>query len=167
MIDMGRFRATCVTTALAAAILVFDFFTDINLFHAASQLFERIARNHVYAVVTAVLLILVGLCIDVFVAGQKEKWETEIQAQRLRVLKAAMRTVQEIVNNAFNELQLFRLDAEGLLPQESLNLFDGVTQGTAAKLRVLADLESTPETITPFGPIIDCELNSVGRGDPL
>ena len=164
---MRRFLLTYVTIALAGAILVSDFFAGINLFQAATHLFERIARNHVYVLVTAVLLIFVGLCIDLFVAGQKAKRETEIQAQRLKVLKAAMRTVQEIVNNAFNELQLFRLDAEGLLPQESLNLFDGVTQGTAAKLRVLADLESTPETITPFGPIIDCELNSVGRGDPL
>ena len=108
---MRRFVVTYVMIALAGAILVSDFLTGINLFHAASQLFERIARNHVYAVVTAVLIILVGLSIDVFVAGQKEKRETEIQAQRLRVLKAAMRTVQEIVNNAFNELQLFRLDS--------------------------------------------------------
>jgi len=146
---------------------VSDFLTGINLFHAASQLFERISRNHVYAVVTAVLIILVGLCIDVFVAGQKEKRETEIQAQRLSILKATMRTVQEIVNNAFNELQLFRLDAEGLLPKESLKLFDGVIQGTAAKLKVLADLESTPETITPFGPSIDCEPSSAGKDDPL
>ena len=78
-----------------------------------------------------------------------------------------MRTVQEIVNNAFNKLQLFRLDAEGLLPQESLKLFDSVIRGTAAKLKVLADIESTPETIAPFGPIIDCEPNSVGKDDPL
>ena len=164
---MGRFPATYVTTALAAAILVFDFFTDINLFHAASELFERIARNHVNALLTAVLVIAVGLFTDVFVAGRKAKREAEIQAQRLSVLKATMRTVQEIVNNAFSELQLFRLDAEGLLPQEHLKLFDGVIRGTAAKLKVLADLESTPETITPFGPSIDCGPSSVGKDDPL
>ena len=164
---MRRFRVTYVTIALAGAILVSDFFAGINLFHAASQLFERIAGNHVYAFVTAVLIIIVGLCIDLFVAGQKAKRETEIQAQRLRVLKAAMRTVQEIVNNAFNELQLFRLDAEGLLPQESLKLFDGVIRGTAAKLKVLADLESTAETMTPFGPSIDRKPNSIGKDDPL
>ncbi|HXI91391.1 MAG TPA: hypothetical protein VNO24_15345 [Blastocatellia bacterium] len=164
---MRRLLVTYVTIALAGAILASDFFAGINLFHAASHLFERIARNRVYALVTAVLVIIVGLCIDLFVAGQKAKRETEIQAQRLRVLKAAMRTVQEIVNNAFNELQLFRLDAEDLLPQESLKLFDGVIRGTAAKLKVLADLESTPETISPFGPIIDRELNFAGKDDPL
>ncbi len=137
---MRRFRATYVTTAIAAASLVFDFFAGINLFHAASQLFERIARNYVYSVVTAVLIILVVLCIDAFAAGRKARREIEIQAQRLRVLKATMRTVQEIVNNAFNELQLFRLDAEGLLPQEHLHLFDNVIRVTAAKLKALGDL---------------------------
>jgi hypothetical protein len=121
----------------------------------------------VNALLTAVLVIAVGLFIDVFVAGRKAKREAEIQAQRLSVLKATMRTVQEIVNNAFNELRLFRLDAEGLLPQESLKLFDGVIRGTAAKLKALGDLESTPETISPFGPIIHWEPNSVGEDDPL
>jgi hypothetical protein len=165
---MRRFLPTYVTTALAGAILVFDFFTDINLFHAASKLFERIARNHLDALVTAVLVIIVGLCTDVFVAKQKAKRETEIQAQRLSVLKAAIRTVQEIVNNAFNELQLFRLDAEDLLPQESLKLFDDIIQRAAAKLRALADLESTPETVSPFGPKIDYERKPpAGKDDPL
>ena len=162
---MPRFLFTYVTIALAGAILALDFFAGINLFHAASHLFERIARNHLDALITAVLVIAAGLFTDVFLAGQKAKREAEIQAQRLSVLKAAMRTVQEIVNNAFNELQLFRLDAEGLLPQESLKLFDGVIRGTAAKLRVLADLESTPETITPFGPRIDFEPGSLGAND--
>jgi len=163
---MRRLLVTYVMIALAGAILASDFFAGFNLFHAASRLFERIARKQVYAVVTAVLIIIVGICIDAFATGQKAKREIEIQAQRLRVLKAAMRTVQEIVNNAFNELQLFRLDAEGLLPQESLKLFDDVIRGTAAKLKALADLGSTPETITPFGPIIDCEPNFAGKDGP-
>ena len=164
---MGRFVVTYVMIALAGAIIVSDFFAGINLLHAASQLFEHTARNHVYALVTPVLIIIVGICIDAFASGQKAKREAEIQAQRLSVLKATMRTVQEIVNNAFNELQLFRLDAEGLLPQESLKLFDGIIRETAAKLKVLADLESTAEMITAFGPIIYCEPNSAGKDHPL
>ena len=164
---MRRFAFTYVMIALAGAILVSDFLTGINLFHAASNLFERIARNHVDALVTEVLIIIVGLFIDVFAARQQAKLEARIQAQRLSVLKATMRTVQEIVNNAFNELQLFRLDAEGLLPQESLKLFDNVIRGTAAKLKVLANLESTVEMITAFGPIIYCEPNSAGKDHPL
>jgi hypothetical protein len=165
---MRRFPATYLTAALAGAILVSDFFTDINLFDRASKLFERNARNHVDALVTAVLVIVVGLFIDVFVAGRKAKREAEIQAQRLSVLKATLRTVQEIVNNAFNQLQLFRLDAEGLLPQESLTSYDDIVRGTVAKLRALGDLESTHETISPFGPRIHWEPNSPGgKDDPL
>jgi len=42
----------------------------------------------------------------------------EIQRQRLRVFKATMTTVHDIVNNFLNSLQLIRLEAEGRLPAE-------------------------------------------------
>ena len=160
MTGIRRFPATYLTIALAGVIFVSDFFTDVNLFHAASKLFEHIANNHVYALVTAALVIVVGACADAFLSGQRVKREIEIQAQRLRVLRATMRAVQEIVNNTLNELQLFRLDAEGLVPQESLKLFDDIIQGTSAKLKALEELESTPEIGSPFGNIIDAGPNS-------
>jgi len=79
-----------------------------------------------------------------------------------------MRTVQEIVNNALNALQLFRLDAEGVLPPESLKLFDDITQETAEKLRALGDLESTSEAVSPLGPTINREPNSpAAKNEPL
>jgi hypothetical protein len=155
-----RFLATYVTILLAGAIIVSDLFLDINLFSVASNLFERIARNHVDALVAGVLIIVVGRSIDVWVAGQRARREAEIQAQRLSVLRATMRTVQDIVNNALNQLQLFRLDAEGLLPEESLTQFDEIIGGTAAKLKALGDLKSTVETVSPLGPSIDREPNS-------
>lgn len=48
-----------------------------------------------------------------------------------------------------------------------MKLFDNVIRGTAAKLKVPADLESTVEMITTFGPIIYCEPNSAGKDHPL
>src|SRR5438552_18320091 len=85
----------------------------------------------------------------------REEREAEIQAQRLRVLKATMRSVHHIVNNCLNSLQLFRLDAEDALPPESLDLLDELVQDTAAKLQMLGDLEATPEKPTPIGICID------------
>lgn len=148
---MRRVLATYVTIALAGAILITDFSTDINLFRMASNFFERIGRNHVDALIAVALIILIGRSIDVVVAGQKAKREQEIQAQRLIVLKATMRAVQHIVNNGLNELQLFRLDAEGLLQEKSLKLFDEIIHRIAAQLTALGDLEST----AGLGPPLD------------
>jgi hypothetical protein len=69
-------------------------------------------------------------------ASQRAKPETDIQAHRARVLKAVMRNVPQIVNNALNEFQVFRLDAEALLPEESLISFDDLIQRTATQLKL-------------------------------
>jgi len=54
--------------------------------------------------------------------------EVQLQAERLRVVQVTMRTVQDIVNNCLNQLQLFRMDAEGYLSEDSLRLFDRVVR---------------------------------------
>ena len=56
-----------------------------------------------------------------------------------------MRTVQDIVNNCLNQLQLVRFEAEGHVSPESLAIFDEAIQETAAKLRTLGDLEAYTE----------------------
>ena len=79
----------------------------------------------------------------------------EIQLQRLRVFKATMRTVQDIVNNLLNSLQLVHLDAEGQLPAEMLTLVDRMIQEAAVKLKTLGDLETVKEKEMAIGPGID------------
>jgi len=79
----------------------------------------------------------------------------EIQLQRLRVFKATMRTVHDIVNNLLNSLQLVHLEAEGELPAEMLTLVDRLIQETAVKLKALGDLETIKETEMVLGMGID------------
>ena len=57
----------------------------------------------------------------------------EIQLQRLRVFKATMRTVQDIVNNLLNGLQLVQIEAEGQLSDEMLALLDSMTLDAAGE----------------------------------
>jgi hypothetical protein len=63
-----------------------------------------------------------------------------------------MRTVQDIVNNCLNQLQLVRFEAEGHVSQEALAIFDASIQETAAKLKALGDLETYTETQMEMGP---------------
>jgi PAS domain S-box-containing protein len=79
----------------------------------------------------------------------------EIQLQRLRVFKATMRTVQDIVNNLLNGLRLVHLEAEGHVPAEMLEMVDRTIQEAAVKLKALGDLETVTEKEMGLGPGID------------
>jgi PAS domain S-box-containing protein len=81
--------------------------------------------------------------------------EAHVQAERLRILKATMRTVQDIVSNALMSLQLFRAEAEPHVSSESLDLFDRILAETAAKLTALGKLEHLTETDMAMGAGID------------
>ncbi|MDF2155801.1 hypothetical protein [Vibrio sp. CAU 1672] len=83
----------------------------------------------------------------------RHKHNLELQAERVIVLRATMRTVHDIVNNFLNQLTLFQLEAEEnhALNPKSLELMDTLIQDTSAKLKTLGDLELTPENLTPNG----------------
>lgn len=78
-----------------------------------------------------------------------------MQAERLRVVQVTMRTVQDIVNNCLNQLQLLRMSAEGHVPEESLVLFDDAIQDATTKLRAMADVKTFTEKRMAIGQGLD------------
>ena len=101
----------------------------------------------------------VGISQDVTERKQAEaelvRLNDEIQRQRLRVFKATMRTVQDIVNNLLNGLQVVQIEAEGHLPAETLTLVDRMIQEASVKLKTLGDLETITEKEMALGLGID------------
>jgi PAS domain S-box-containing protein len=79
----------------------------------------------------------------------------EIQRQRLRVFKATMRTVQDIVNNLLNNLQLAHLEGESQGSGDIQILVERVIQETAVKLKTLGNLETVREKEMAVGLGID------------
>jgi PAS domain S-box-containing protein len=79
----------------------------------------------------------------------------EIEFQRLRVFKATIRTVQDIVNNLLNGFQLVHIEAQDQLPSEIVTLIDQVIQEAAVKLKALGNLETVKEKEMASGPGID------------
>jgi signal transduction protein with GAF and PtsI domain len=71
--------------------------------------------------------------------------EAQLQAERLRVVHVTMRTVQDIVNNCLNQLQLLRIEAEGKVPDESLVLFDDAIRVASDKLTALGNIHEFTE----------------------
>ncbi len=78
-------------------------------------------------------------------------YEAQLQSERLRVVHMTVRTVQDIVNNCLNQLQLLRLDAEGHVPDESLALFDDAISTASSQLRALGALEVFAERPMEIG----------------
>jgi len=89
------------------------------------------------------------------VEAEVKRLNDEIQLQRLRVFKATMRTVQDIVNNLLNGLQLVHLEAEGHVPAEILEQVDRTIQEAAVKLKALGELETVTEKEMSLGLGID------------
>lgn len=74
--------------------------------------------------------------------------------ERLRTPNATKRTVQGIVNNLLN-IQFFRTEAEGVLPEETLNELDVVTEQAAKQIRVRGNLDEVREKQMMSGVGID------------
>jgi len=74
-----------------------------------------------------------------------------------------MRTVQDIVNNNLNQLQLLRMEADGHVPDETLRLFDESIQDTATQLTTLATMEVFAEKRMASGLGLDVSTSSVPR----
>ena len=78
-----------------------------------------------------------------------------MEVARLDVLKATMRTVQDIVSNALMSLYMFRTEVEALASDKALLLFDQTIADTAAKLKALGDLDRVVEIQMVMGTGID------------
>jgi PAS domain S-box-containing protein len=87
--------------------------------------------------------------------AQARRHLAEIQSQRLRIFRATMTTVHDIVNNFLSHMQLIRLEAEGRLSEETLALFDRLIDENAKELRVLGDLETIREKELAIGTGIE------------
>ena len=152
---LRRFCLTLIASLFTLIVVLTAMFSNIDLIKLNLTVFEGIEKHEVYDIIGAILLLIVALASDWMRASRKEKRKAEIQAEKLAVLKATIRTVQDTVNNALNNLKFLRLEAEGALPTESLELLDAIIQETSVKLKALGDLEDTPKKQVVSGVGID------------
>jgi PAS domain S-box-containing protein len=87
--------------------------------------------------------------------AELQRLDDEIELQRVQVFRATMRTVQDIVNNLLNGLQLIHLETEGHLPVEVQAMIDRLIRDAAAKLKALGNLETVHEKEMAMGSGID------------
>jgi hypothetical protein len=86
------------------------------------------------------------------VSDRRKQRQAEVEAQKLRTLKATMRTVQDIVNNFLNNLLLFEMEAQGKVAPHELDKLEDLARQTYDRLKSLADVESVRESPMGISP---------------
>jgi hypothetical protein len=149
-----RLPYTTVATALAVLVTLAAAFWHINVFSLPGVDIIGIEQSEIGEIFIAVFLIIPAFFVDRLVARQRMH-EAQLHDEQLRVLRVTMRTVQDIVNNNLNQLQLLRLEAEGCVPQHALTLFDETIQDTAAQLAALGNMKVFAEKPMASGQGLD------------
>jgi hypothetical protein len=146
-----RYPYAFVTFALALLVAAAAAFWNINVFQLPGLDVIGIEQSEIGEVAIVFLLVIPAFFVDRIVARERAH-EAQLQAEQLRVLRVTMRTVQDIVNNNLNQLQLLRLEAEGHVSEDTLTLFDDALRDTAAQLTALGNMEVFVETPMASGP---------------
>lgn len=92
--------------------------------------------------------------------------EVEMREEKLKTLKATMRTVQDIIGNFLNNLHFFKLeiDKNKTLSLESVNKLNALIQDTSQRINKLGDLEEIREKRMAGDTIgIDYEHSDEGK----
>jgi hypothetical protein len=146
------FIFTSAAAGLAALILLATFGAGVDVIQLPMDWLKGIEASQVDEAVTAILLVIVGFFLDHLRGGRLARRAVMLERERLRVVEVTMRTVQDIVNNCLNQLQLVRIEAEGHVADETLVLFDQSIQEAAAQLTTLSGLKVYAEQPMGMGP---------------
>lgn len=152
-----------MAVTFALIVLAAGLFSNIDVFDLPSVVVPGIEPNEMGEIVVAFLLVLPALVVDHIIARQRaheaNAHETKLMAEQLRVLQVTVRTVQDIVNNNLNQLQLLRFEAEGHVSADTVALFDGALQDTAAQLKALGNMAVFAEKPMAVGLGLDISTN--------
>jgi hypothetical protein len=150
---MLRFKITIAGVLFAIGVTWAATVFDVNVINVDLRyIVSGIEQNELDEVATVWVLAVVAGALEF---RSRRRASTRLAVDQLRVLRTTMRTVQDIVGNSLNELQLLRFEAEGLVPAEALSTFDESIRRTMAQLAAVADLEAFAELPMACGPGLD------------
>lgn len=159
-------RFLIIGGAFAALYVLLEVLFRFDTFEKVLALLRRVEYLEVDELVFPIGLLSLGWMVDLVRDRRAKARQVVMREQRLRVLKATMRTVHDIVNNFLNNLRLFQFEAEekNALSPESLQALEDLIDNTAKKLKALGDMEDTPEREVGGGAVfIDYETRDDGE----
>jgi hypothetical protein len=146
---MRNLRFTIGASGIALALILTACLTNVDLVKVNLSLLDGIENREVDDILSGVALIMAGIALDGWYRRKRHK--AEVEAQKLRTLRATMRTVQDIVNNFLNNLMVFEMAASSEMPDGSRDRLEDLIQETSQKLKALGDLQSVQERVLAIG----------------
>jgi len=106
--------------------------------------FERLKSHEI---IFLGMFLLLSIVLDQARRAARYRNQRKSTRDRLAVVQLTMATVQDIVNNALNNLVFIHIEAEksGALSPESLEIFENLITDTAEKLKDIKALEVISE----------------------
>jgi hypothetical protein len=146
-------RVTMVAAVLATAMIVTAALTNFDVVKLNLKFLNTIEQFEFDDVLSGLVLIFVAMAVDRALLRRRQR--REVEARELQTLKATMRTVQHIVNNFMNNMVLFQIEADAVMPRGFCDPLGELIQETAQKLKTLGDVKSVRETPLAMGAGIE------------
>ncbi len=146
---LSRFRMTFIAMLLAIGLVAAGKFLKLNIVNLENLI--SMDASSIDDVVAGLFLIILGVSVDSAMLRQR----LSLEDQRLEVLKATMRTVQDIMNNFLVSVQLFSSECQGLVSTEAEDQLEERIREVSLKLKALGDLKSADTTPMAAGTGIE------------
>lgn len=142
-----RYPVFIAVLTLCALYLLSDPFENYQVFDGVLELLSEFEMAKAHELIFLALVLILGVAIDQTRNAVRYRSQRRLDGARHQVVKTTMATVQDIVNNALNNLIFIHIEAEKsqALSQESLQTFEHIISETAEKLREINELEIVEE----------------------
>ena len=135
------------TLILAALYLTADMYVSVDTLDWVVRTLSIFDNLKAHEIIQLALFVVLAVAVDQYRNAARNRHERQLEQDRVRVVQSTMATVQDIVNNALNNLVFIQIEAEksAALSRETLQTFDHIITDTAEKLKDIRELEHVSE----------------------
>jgi len=139
-----KYRFTFISSLIASLLFAMAHALNFDLFENILIFLDKVESYEADELLIYSFLLLLGLIVDLLRGKASTNRIIEIQNQRMQTMQATMVTVQDIVGNALNGLQILRLKSkeENGFSKEELKEFDKLIHDTAEKINRIRNTDS-------------------------
>lgn len=150
---------TTVASCLAILVTVAALTMDMRIASLERGFLKEIEGSEIAQIAVAWLLVFGAFRIDQISAARSRRLHRALarEAEAIRVVHVTMRTVSDIVGNCLTELQLLRMEAEGKVAPEVLEIFDHSIRIATERLTAIGNLEEFAEKEMALGAGLDMD----------
>ena len=141
----GTYRRTALACTFGTVLLVASVVFNLSPVPLIIELLHQLQEARVAELMLVFLLVTIGFYFDLREKAKEKDAQSHIQAQRLRVLRATMVKVQDIVNGFVACVRVSTLDMPIRERPEALQRLEIAIDELSWKLRGLQRLTETPE----------------------